>query len=398
MHREGKDFHSDIKKVAIIAGEASGDLHGSNLVKAIQNIDPLTQFYGIGGEKLKEAGVKIIADSSDMAVVGLTEVLSKLGFILSVRRKFKQSLYDENPDLLILIDYPDFNLPLAKVAKKFGIKVFYYISPQVWAWRKRRIYDIARYVDRMAVILPFETSIYDEVNLDVHFVGHPLLDVVKRKLSRDDALREFGLKASGTIIGILPGSRENEVAKLLPEMLKAAHILKEKISPVQFVLPLADTLKQEFILNILNQYSVDVTVVENNVYDVIGLSDIVMVASGTATLETALLEIPMVIVYKVSPLSYFMGRIIINVDHIGMVNIIAGKKIVPEFIQNDATSDNIANEIYDILLNIPRMDTIKGDLSQIREKLGSPGAADRAAELAYELIEKESGVRKQKSE
>jgi lipid-A-disaccharide synthase len=398
MHREGKDFHSDIKKVAIIAGEASGDLHGSNLVKAIQNIDPLTQFYGIGGEKLKEAGVKIIADSSDMAVVGLTEVLSKLGFILSVRRKFKQSLYDENPDLLILIDYPDFNLPLAKVAKKFGIKVFYYISPQVWAWRKKRIYAIARYVDRMAVILPFETSIYDEVNLDVHFVGHPLLDVVKRKLSRDDALREFGLKASGTIIGILPGSRENEVAKLLPEMLKAAHILKEKISPVQFVLPLADTLKQEFILNILNQYSVDVTVVENNVYDVIGLSDIVMVASGTATLETALLEIPMVIVYKVSPLSYFMGRIIINVDHIGMVNIIAGKKIVPEFIQNDATSDNIANEIYDILLNIPRMDTIKGDLSQIREKLGSPGAADRAAELAYELIEKESGVRKQKSE
>jgi lipid-A-disaccharide synthase len=386
MHREGKVPHPDKKKVAIIAGEASGDLHGSDLVRAIQRIDPRIQFYGIGGEKLREAGVKIVADSSDMAVVGLTEVLSKLGFILSVRRKLKQSLNDENPDLLILIDYPDFNLPLAKVAKKYGIKVFYYISPQVWAWRKRRIYDIARYVDRMAVILPFETSMYDEVNLDVHFVGHPLLDVVKRNFSRDDALREFGLINRGTIIGILPGSRESEVAKLLPDMMKAAVILKERISSVQFVLPLADTLKHDFIGDMLNQYSVDVTVIKDNVYDVIGISDIVMVASGTATLETALLETPMVIVYKVSPLSYFIGRIIINVDHIGMVNIIAGKKVVPEFIQNDANPENIANEIYDILSNTPRMDTMKRDLSQIREKLGSPGAAARAAELAYEII------------
>lgn len=386
MHREGKDPHSDKKKVAIIAGEASGDLHGSDLVKAMQRIDHRIQFYGIGGEKLREAGVKIIADSSDMAVVGLTEVLSKLGFILSVRRKLKQSLYDENPDLLILIDYPDFNLPLAKVAKKYGIKVFYYISPQVWAWRKRRIYDIARYVDKMAVILPFETSIYEEVNLDVSFVGHPLLDVVKRKFSRDDALREFGLKDRGAIIGILPGSRESEVIKLLPDMMKAAVILKERIAHVQFVLPLAGTLKHDFISDIMSQYLVDVTVVKDNVYDVIGVSDIVMVASGTATLETALLETPMVIVYKVSPVSYFIGRIIINVDHIGIVNIIAGKKVVPEFIQDDAKPENIANEIYDILSNAPRMDKIKRDLSQIREKLGSPGAAARAAEQAYEII------------
>jgi len=386
MRREGKVPYSDKKKVAIIAGEASGDLHGSNLVRAMQRINPRIRFYGIGGEKLKEAGVKIVADSSDMAVVGLTEVLSKLGFILSVRRKLKRSLHEENPDLLILIDYPDFNLPLAKVAKKHGIKVFYYISPQVWAWRKRRIYHIARYVDKMAVILPFETSLYDEVNLDVRFVGHPLLDVVKMNISRDDALREFGLKDRGTIIGILPGSRESEVTKLLPDMMKAAHILTERISPVQFVLPLADTLRHDFISDIVNQYSVDVTVVKDNVYDVIGVSDIVMVASGTATLETALLETPMVIVYKVSPVSYFIGRLIINVDHIGMVNIIAGKKVVPEFIQNDATPENIANGIYDILSNTPKMDIIKRDLGQIREKLGSPGAAARAAELAYEII------------
>jgi lipid-A-disaccharide synthase len=386
MHREGKIPHPDMKKVAIIAGESSGDLHGSDLVRAMQRVDPRIQFYGIGGEKLRESGVKIVADSADMAVVGLTEVLSKLGFILGVRRKLKQSFYDENPDLLILIDYPDFNLPLAKVAKKHGIKVFYYISPQVWAWRKRRIYNIARYVDRMAVILPFESSIYDEVNLDVRFVGHPLLDVVKKKFSRDDAIGEFGLKNRGPIIGILPGSRESEVTKLLPDMMKAAVILKERISPVQFVLPLADTLKYEFVSDIVNQYSVDVTVVKDNVYDVIGLSDVVMVASGTATLETALLETPMVIVYKVSPLSYFIGRIIINVDHIGMVNIIAGKKVVPEFIQNDANPENIASEIYDILSDTLRMDTIKRELSQIREKLGSPGAAARAAELAYEII------------
>ena len=386
MHLEQKIPNPRFKKVMIVAGEASGDLHGSNLVKAMHHIDPRIHFYGIGGERLKEAGVEIVANSSDMAVVGLTEVLSKLGFILKARRKLKKYLKEEHPDLLILIDYPDFNLPLAREARKNGVKVFYYISPQVWAWRKRRIYSIAKLVDRMAVILPFEAPIYERVKLDVSFVGHPLLDAVERKYTREEALKKFDLKDGVTTVGILPGSRNGEVMKLLPEMLKAAEILEHRLSSVQFILPLADTLNYDFVAGIASQYSADVKIVKDNVYDVIGLSDIAMVASGTATLETALLETPMIIIYKISPVSYLMGRIFIDVDHIGMVNIIAGKTIVPEFIQNDANAEAMANEIFDILTNKPRMDQTKQDLAKIRGKLGTPGAAERTARLACEMI------------
>lgn len=374
------------KKIMIVAGEASGDLHGANLVKALLRLDPRIHFYGIGGDNLRKAGIHAVAKSSDMAVVGLTEVLSKLGFILKIHRRLKKSLKEEHPDLVILIDYPDFNLPLAKAAKKAGIKVFYYVSPQVWAWRKRRIYQIAKWVDRMAVILPFEVPLYEKVNLDVTFVGHPLLDVVERSHTRPDALKAFGLKEGIATVGILPGSRESEVIKLLPAMLKAAEILKTRLSPIQFVLPLANTLDYGFVADMVNQCPVDVTIIKNNVYDVVGVSDIVMVASGTATVETALLETPMIIVYKVSPFSYFMGKMIIDVDHIGMVNIIAGKTIVPEFIQDAASPERMADEIYNILTDSTRMERIKRDLKKIREQLGSPGASSRVAELAYEMM------------
>ncbi len=371
----------------IVAGEASGDLHGSNLVKEIHRIDTSVRFYGIGGKKLKETGVELIANSSDTAVVGLTEVASKLRFILKIMGLLKKSLREDKPDLLILIDYPDFNLPLARTAEKNGVRVFYYISPQVWAWRKGRIKQIEKIVDRMVVILPFEMQIYDKSKLDVSFVGHPLLDVVKKKYSPKDALKKFGLEKGVVTIGILPGSRESEVKKLLPEMLKAAKILEDKVASIQFVLPLADTLNVDFVLRIIDKYSVEVRVIRDDIYDVIGISDIVMVASGTATLETALLETPMVIIYKVSTLSYYIGKMFINVDNIGLVNIIAGKTIVPEFIQDEATASNIAEEILDILANRSRMDKIKEELSRVRGNLGTPGANMRTARLVYEMIE-----------
>ncbi|MDO9527910.1 MAG: lipid-A-disaccharide synthase [Syntrophales bacterium] len=383
------------RNIMIVAGEASGDLHGSNLVKEIHRINPSVRFYGIGGKKLKEAGVELIANSSDTAVVGLTEVASKLKFILKVMGLLKKSLREDKPDLLILIDYPDFNLPLARTARKNGVRVFYYISPQVWAWRKRRIKQIEKIVDRMAVILPFEAQIYDKSKLDVNFVGHPLLDVVKKKYSRKEALKKFGLEEGCTTIGILPGSRESEVKKLLPEMLKAAEILEDQITPIQFVLPLADTLNIDFVLKIIDKYSVNVKVIPDDIYDVLSISDVVMVASGTATLETALLEKPMVIIYKVSTLSYYIGKMFIKVNNIGLVNIIAGKTIVPEFIQDKATASNIAEEISDILTNRSRMDRIRKELSGIREKLGSPGAAARTARLVYEMIRDNSGDRRQ---
>jgi lipid-A-disaccharide synthase len=374
------------KRIMIVAGEASGDLHGGNLVQAMHQIDPSLRFYGIGGKKLKAAGVELIADSADMAVVGLTEVVSKLGMILKVMAQMKALLKADRPDLIILIDYPDFNLSLAKAAKKYGVRVFYYISPQVWAWRRGRIGKIKKIVDKMAVILPFEASLYNKAGVDATFVGHPLLDVVRAKYSREEALRRFGLREGITTVGILPGSRQSEVVRLLPEMLMAAEIIEKKLSSVQFVLPLADTLETHFVSNIIRQYPIKVKVIPDEIYDVIGCADIAMVASGTATLETALMGTPMIIIYKVSAPSYYIGKMVINVDHIGLVNIMAGKTIVPELIQEAAIPEAIAAEVIDILTNRERMDDIKTDLSKIRAMLGSPGAAVRAAHLAYEMI------------
>jgi len=371
----------------IVAGEASGDLHGANLVKAMHGIDPTLRFYGIGGKRLREAGIELMADSADMTVVGLTEVIFKLRFILKVMGQLKTSLKKTKPDLVILIDYPDFNLSLAKAAKKLGLRVFYYISPQVWAWRKGRIDKIRKWVDKMVVIFPFEVRLYEEANVDVTFVGHPLLDVVRTKYSREEARRRFGLQEGRTTVGILPGSRPSEVLKLLPEMLKASEILVEKLGSVQFVLPIADTLKMDFVSHIVQQYPVEVRVIRHDIYEAIGCADVVMVASGTATLETALLGIPMVVIYKVSALTYYMGKIFVKVDNIGIVNIITGKTIVPELIQKEANPKRIAAEIIDILSHRGRMNNIKEELSKIRDKLGSPGAGERAAWLAYEMIE-----------
>ncbi len=377
------------KQVMIVAGEASGDLHGGNLVQAMHRIDPEIRFYGVGGRKLRAAGVELAADAAEMAVVGLTEVASKLSFILKVMSQLKASLKKDRPDLLILIDYPDFNLPLARAAKKYGVKVLYYISPQVWAWRKGRIAKIKKVVDRMAVILPFEVDFYKEADVDATFVGHPLLDVVKAKYPRKEALQRFGLAERVTTVGILPGSRQSEVTKLLPVMLKAAEIVKEKIGPVQFVLPLADTLDISFVSQMIARHSITVKLIPDEVYDVIACADVAIVASGTATLETALMETPMIIVYKVSAPSYYVGKMVINVDHIGLVNIIAGKEIVPELIQFDATPEKIAASVISILSSRERMEGMKGELSKIRDMLGSRGAAERVARLAYDMIKLE---------
>jgi len=390
----------------IVAGEASGDLHGANLVRAMQNLDSSLEFYGVGGRKMKAAGVRQIADAADMAVVGLTEVFSKLGMILGVMRKLKKSLLEERPALVILIDYPDFNMPLAKAATKKGFKVFYYISPQVWAWRRGRIGQIKKYVAKMAVILPFEAEMYHQAGVDAVFVGHPLLDVVKTSYTRMEALSKFNLKDGATtentllppigkgetgkfsIVGILPGSRLSEVTRLLPEMIKTALILKEKLPAVQFVLPLADTLDQDYIAAALQPYQneLDIKIIQNEIYDVLAVCDAAMVASGTATLETALIGTPMIIVYKMSPFSYLMGRLFVNVSHIGMANIIAGKTVVPELIQGDANPARMAKELLAILTDEERKRQIRKDLSGIREKLGNPGAAKRAAQSALEII------------
>ena len=374
------------KTIMIIAGEASGDMHGASLVHEMLKIDSSLKFYGIGGNKLQEAGVKLHAHASEMSVVGITEVIPKLGTILRIMNRMKKSMDEFNPDLVILIDYPDFNLRIAKAAHKRGIKVFYYISPQVWAWRKGRINQIKKSVNKMAVILPFEVETYRQKGFPVNYVGHPLLDLVKTKYSPQEARTKFGLKEGKTTVALLPGSRFSEVNNLLPEMLRAGEILAQHIQDIQFLLPLADTVEEKIITDIISGYSLKVNIISGHTYDAISCSDLAIVASGTATLETALLGIPMIIIYKISSLTYFIGKFIVHVKNIGLANIIAGKTIVPELIQEDARGNRIAAEALDILTDAERKQEMIKELAAIRSKLGNPGAARKTAQLAYDML------------
>ncbi len=375
-------------RVVISAGEASGDLHGAHLIRELRQLVPDLDVQGIGGKNLEAHGVRLVAHISDMAMVGITEVLFKLRLIRRVFARMRRIFREDKPDLLILIDYSGFNLPLARAAKKEGIPVLYYVSPQVWASRRGRIEKIRKTVDRLAVIIPFEAALYQREGILATFVGHPLLDIVQRTRSRQEALADFTLTEGRPIVGILPGSRKGEIRRLLPVMLEAAALLKDTLPQVQFVLPLADTLSPQDIAETLKHFPLEIRVIQGATYDAVGVSDAVMVASGTATLETAMLETPMIIVYKVSELTYQIGKRFVYVDQIGLVNIVAGKPIVPEFIQGAATPRAMAGEIKSLLTDKTKRETMVSELHRIRTLLGEPGAARRAAEIAADMLRK----------
>jgi lipid-A-disaccharide synthase len=376
-----------LPSVMIIAGEASGDLHGSFLVREMLSINPTLRFYGIGGNKMREAGVTLMAHAADIAVVGITEVFSKIGAFFKIISQIKKSMDAMRPDLVILIDFPDFNLNIAaRAAKKRNLKTFYYISPQVWAWRAGRVGQIKKLVDKMAVILPFEVDFYAARGFTVHYVGHPLRDIVRTDFTPSQAKLHFGLSEKKTTIGLLPGSRMSEITKLLPEMLAAARIISERIPDTQYILPLADTLEETFVAGIVADSGIKITIVPERAYDVLACCDLAIVASGTATLETGLMGVPLIVIYKVSLFSEFIGRMIIKPQHIGMVNIIAGKTVAPELIQQNANGPRIASEALAILLNDERKRDIIMELNDIRAKLGEPGAARRAAQMACDMI------------
>jgi len=371
----------------ISAGEASGDFHGARLVQAIRGADPQVSFFGMGGKHMEEAGVRLISRITDMAVVGLTEVLSHLKTIHVTMRAMKKALLTYRPELVILIDYPDFHLPLAKAAKRLGLKVMYYISPQVWAWRRGRLKSIKRFVDHMVVILPFEEAIYRKAGIPCTFVGHPLLEVAQINHDKEQAKKLFSLNNKSPVIALLPGSRKKEAERILPIMLKATFLLKEYYPNVAFILPRAETLDNSLIQGIIDAHNASVTVVPGkDIYSAIKASDFAVVTSGTATLDTALMETPMCIVYRVSFLTSLIGRLLIKVRHIGLVNIIAGKEIVPELVQENCTSKRIAETVMSILDEPDRVLEIRNELKKIRDKLGMTGASRKAATLALEMM------------
>jgi lipid-A-disaccharide synthase len=356
-------------------------------VEAIHQIDPDVQFFGMGGDALSRVGMHLLCHHRSLSVVGLAEVISKLGSIWKALKELKQALVRETPDLVILIDFPDFNLRLAKRSHQLGIPVLYYISPQVWAWRPGRVKLIRRWVKKMVVFFPFEVPIYEAAGVDVVWVGHPLLDSAQPTLSKDKARQQFGLDPVRPTIALLPGSRESELKRILPPLLAAAHLLHQEIPDLQFVIPLAPGLTRRTFARWSQKAVISFNVVQGWVYDVMNLSDLLITASGTATLEGALLGKPMVIVYKVSPFSYWIGRALVRIDHIGMVNLVAGKRIVPELLQREATPGRIAAEALRILKDPALQHRMVESMGEMRQRLGDPGAAQRAAHIVCSLLE-----------
>ncbi len=373
----------------IVAGEASGDIYGADLARETLKLDPALHFFGIGGARMREAGVETLVDSADMAVVGLIEVLKHFDVISAAFRKLQQILFNDPPDLLILIDYPGFNLRLAKVAKKAGIKVLYYISPQIWAWRQGRVKKITRLVDHMAVILPFEAPFYEKAGVPVTFVGHPMLDLVKVAMNRHEAASSFGLDPSRKIVGLFPGSRRNEIEHLLPTILASAKLLKERFPDAQFVLPLASTLAEQDIASQVSAAGLEAAIISGRIHDLIRACDAIICVSGTVTLEIALVGAPMVIIYRVSPLTFQVAKRLVKVDHIGLCNIVAGESLVKELIQNDANPEMIAAEIDTILSDSSYAGEIRDKLAKVRARLGGGGASENVARLTLELMEQQ---------
>jgi lipid-A-disaccharide synthase len=380
------------KKVFMISGEESGDLHGAAVIAALKKRVPGVEIHGMGGERMRRAGL-VGLDSREVSVVGVVEVVEKLPAIWKAFRELKRMLASSSYGAVVLIDFPDFNLRIARAAKRLGIPVIYYISPQVWAWRRGRVKEIARLVDRMLVVFPFEVSIYRKAGVDVEYVGHPLADAVDASMTREEARASFGLNPDWRVVALLPGSRTGEVDRLLGMMLKAGEALEDGLGGhVTFLLPAADSIGDAVLKRHMERTRLDVRVVRSMMYEALRASDAAVVASGTATLETALLETPMVIVYRMSPVSYGIARLLVRVRHIGLPNIVAGKDVVPELIQGAASPANVASALIEILKDGGARDAMIRGLREIKRDLGRGGAAGKAADAIRRMIVRDEAV------
>jgi lipid-A-disaccharide synthase len=369
------------------AGESSGDQHAANLFLELKKLRPDVQGIGMGSKHMAEAGIDVRFDSSSIAVISVVEVIKHYGEISRALNLMQKIVKNERPDLLICVDYKEFNFKLAKFAKQLGIKVLFYVSPQVWAWRSGRVKKYGQVIDMMAVIFPFETAFYDAQQVPVRYVGHPSVDKCHPKYSKEEDLVRFELDGNKPVVGLMPGSRSGEISRMLPVMLKAAEAIIAVSPAVQFILPQAKSVNDDVIQAYIQKSSVKIAVIKNQSYDAIQCCDAIITTSGTATLEIALLSVPMVVSYRLSPITYWLGRLLVNTPFIGLPNIVAGKSIVKEFIQYAATAEQLSAEILRILKDTTYAQQMKADLLEVNKRLGAGGGSKKMAELALEVIE-----------
>ncbi len=369
------------KRIFISAGESSGDFHASGLVKELLKLNPDLEIEGLGGDNLSNLGVKLLYHTRDLAAMGFWEVIKKLSFFMDVRNDCRRHLMDKKPDLVILVDYPGFNLRLAKDAYALRIPVVYFILPQVWAWKPNRIEALNKYCNMLISILPFEKEFFARYNTEVEYVGHPFTDTIPDDIDISGIRKRLNLDENDKLICLLPGSREQELERNLPPIFAAFSILKRKHGNIKGIIIKAENLSADLYLNIIGKEKESIELVESGKYDYIMASDAVMVASGTATLETAVCGTPGVVLYKTSLFTYLLAKRLVKIDMIAMANIVAGERVFPELIQKDAAPERIAYEIDKILSDKRYSDDIKKRLSNIREKLAPGGSYGRAAEL-----------------
>jgi lipid-A-disaccharide synthase len=367
-------------RLLLSCGEASGDLYAGALTRELLAIDPTLGISGLGGPQFAAAGGRLVDDYREISVTGLTEWIPKLPRLLAARRRLVAAAEAERPDALVLIDFSGFNFRLAPAIKRLGVPVIYYISPQIWASRPSRLATIRAIADRVLVIFPFEAAIYEKGGVPVEFVGHPLIDLAKPSATRETFLLGLGLTPSAPTVAILPGSRPNEVSRILPDLAAAARLISREVGAAQFVVARAPHLDAQLFDAVrTDDKGPRFTIVEGDTDTVLASADVALTASGTATVQAALHDTPMVIVYRMAPLSYQLARRVVSLDTIGMVNLIAGERIAPEFVQDAFTPEAVAREAISMLTDRDRAARIRARLATVRERLGGPGASRRAA-------------------
>ena len=373
-------------KILISAGEASGDIHAAAVTAALKRIDSTTEVFGMGGDELRAAGGEVLFDIKDHGVMGFVEVIKKLPDLFKLRREFARVMDERKPDCLVVVDYPGFNMKLAKLAHDKGIPVVAYIAPSAWAWNKGRAKNVAKIVDKVACIFPFEYDVYKEAGAPVEFVGHPLVDIVHPTMERAEAEAWVGKEPGRPLVLLMPGSRLMEIERMLDVILEGAKLLQKQMPQVQFAMPRAGTIPLEMLQSKIQTSGLEVKITEGHNYDLFSVADLALATSGTVTLEAAMCGLPSVILYRTSAITAFIARRVINIPNIGLPNIVAGRQILPELLQEELTPAKLAATAVELLAP-ERRPQLEANLAYMKERLGEPGAVNRVAQLILRIAE-----------